>query len=111
MTTIRDYHAHVYFAQESIERATALCEQVRDECGVKMGRVHSKPVGPHPVWSCQLLIPTSAIGDTLGWLALNRNGLTIFVHPNTGHALADHTQHAIWLGQILPLNICIFKRD
>lgn len=111
MAAIQDYHAHVYFAQETLEQATALCERARDEFGVEMGRVHSKPVGPHPVWSCQLRVSTGSIGDVLGWLALNRDGLTIFVHPNTGDALADHTRHALWLGQMLPLDTSIFKRS
>lgn len=108
MAAIQDYHAHVYFAQESLEQARALCERARDEFGLQMGRVHSKPVGPHPVWSCQLLVANSSIGELLGWLALNRDGLTVFVHPNTGDALADHTRHAIWLGQMLPLETSIF---
>ena len=38
-------------------------------------------------------------------LATNRDGLTVFIHPNTGDALADHTAHAIWMGELLPLNL------
>jgi DOPA 4,5-dioxygenase len=34
----------------------------------------------------------------LPWLVLNRRGLTVFAHAQTGNALKDHTEHVIWLG-------------
>ena len=52
--TIQGYHAHVYFNAASLGRAKALCERAAATFVVKMGRVHEKPVGPHPDWSCQL---------------------------------------------------------
>ena len=48
------YHAHVYFEQETLEFATALCKKAGDLFRLKIGRVHQKPVGPHPKWSCQI---------------------------------------------------------
>lgn len=45
---IHGYHAHVYFAQDSIDQARALCEAAAQRFDVVMGRVHDKPVGPHP---------------------------------------------------------------
>ena len=36
---------------------------------------------------------------------LNRDGLTVFVHPGTGDDLADHRDHALWLGEKLELNL------
>ena len=54
-----------------------------------MGRVHEKPVGPHPDWSCQLAFGPDKFADVMTWLALNRQGLIVFVHPETGNALAD----------------------
>jgi aromatic ring-cleaving dioxygenase len=32
------------------------------------------------------------------WLMLNRDGLSILLHPGTGDAYADHIDHAVWLG-------------
>jgi aromatic ring-cleaving dioxygenase len=29
---------------------------------------------------------------------VNRNGLTVFAHAQTGDALKDHTDHVLWLG-------------
>ncbi len=37
------------------------------------------------------------------WLALNRLGLDVLVHPNTLQPRADHLSHALWLGQVLPV--------
>ena len=42
------------------------------------------------------------------WLLLNRRGLTILVHPETGDDYEDHAQHALWLGAILPLRLDAF---
>lgn len=104
-TDIREFHAHVYFDAQSIDRARALCESARDELGVTMGRVHERPVGPHPMWSCQLAFAPERFGEVIPWLALNRGGLTVFIHPNTGDDIPDHTDHAMWMGAMLPLNL------
>ena len=42
--------------------------------------------------------------------SLNRGDLTVFVHPNTGQDLEDHRDHAIWLGQQVPLVLDIFTK-
>jgi DOPA 4,5-dioxygenase len=34
---------------------------------------------------------------------LNRDGLTILLHPESGNARLDHTDHAAWLGEKLPV--------
>ena len=41
----------------------------------------------------------------VGWLVLNRGGLDVFVHPNTGDALVDHRDRAVWLGRSYALNL------
>ena len=40
---------------------------------------------------------------------LNREGLTVLVHPNTGDAYRDHAEHALWLGAKLALRLDILK--
>ena len=44
-------------------------------------------------------------GELVPWLALNRDGLTVFVHPNTDRDLPDHAEHAMWLGESPELNL------
>ena len=105
---ITGYHAHVYFDAVTVETARALCEAARDRFGVVMGRVHEKPVGPHPMFSCQLAASVEQFGVLLPWLAFNRDGLIVFAHPETGDDLADHRDHGIWLGTGLPLDLSIF---
>lgn len=108
MTEIHGYHAHVYFDAETLAQARALCEAARDSFGIEMGRVHERAVGPHPDWSCQLTIPTEKFAEVVPWLALNRDGLVVFVHPETGEELADHTERAMWMGAIRPLDTSVF---
>jgi DOPA 4,5-dioxygenase len=36
---------------------------------------------------------------------LNREGLTILVHPLSGNDYNDHAHHALWLGAVLPLRL------
>ena len=108
MTEIKSYHAHVYFDADTVDQARALCETARDRFGVQMGRVHEKPVGPHPMFSCQLAFAPDLFDQVMPWLALNRQGLIVFAHPETGDNLADHRDHAIWMGTGLPLRLDIF---
>ncbi|CAI3790848.1 hypothetical protein DBADOPDK_00072 [Pseudomonas sp. MM223] len=48
---IKGYHAHVYYDAASMEQARELCEEAARLFPVTMGRMHQKPVGPHPDWS------------------------------------------------------------
>jgi DOPA 4,5-dioxygenase len=105
MTRIQSYHAHVYYDADTFEQARRLCEGAVARFGIQMGRMHQQPVGPHPDWSCQLTVPTSLIGDLLGWLTLHREGLIVFIHPVTGDELRDHRDRAIWLGEDRPLKL------
>lgn len=108
VSLIDSYHAHIYYDADTLPQARALCEEAVRVFGVKMGRMHERPVGPHPDWSCQLSIAVEQIGAVLGWLALNREELVVFMHPQTGDALADHRDHAIWMGAVRPLDLSIF---
>ena len=108
MTDISGWHAHVYFDAETVDQARALCEGARDQFGVVMGRVHEKPVGPHPKWSCQLAFDHDLFEKVMPWLAVNRDGLIVFAHPETSDDLADHRDHGIWMGTGLDLNLDIF---
>jgi DOPA 4,5-dioxygenase len=48
--------------------------------------------------------------EVMPWLMVNRSGLTVFVHANTGDNLKDHTEHVIWLGPSEPLNLAAFAK-
>ena len=53
---IEDWHVHVYFDAESRETADAVRADIaREMPGLELGRMHDKPVGPHPIGSFQVL--------------------------------------------------------
>lgn len=107
MTEITGYHAHVYYDTQTKERARAVSEAARDLFDAEMGRMHDTPVGPHPMGSCQLAFGPETFAGLVPWLALNRDGLVVFLHPNTGDALTDHRDRAIWMGTGLTLKLDI----
>ena len=109
MTAIENYHAHVYYDAATRAQALKLCEAAGQTFGVKVGRMHDNPVGPHPRGSCQLTILLDQLSTVLPWLILNRHGLTIFTHAQTGNALKDHTAHVVWLGPSETLKLSALK--
>ncbi|MES2977124.1 MAG: DOPA 4,5-dioxygenase family protein [Pseudomonadota bacterium] len=110
LSVITCFHAHVYYDAATMERARRVCEGLAQRFGLQMGRMHQQPVGPHPDWSCLLVCTPAQAGDVIAWLALNRDGLVVFVHPDTGDELADHRDHAIWMGAVRPLKLEQFER-
>ncbi len=102
---IQSWHAHVYFGADTREAAWALRELVARELGarVEIGRFHERPVGPHPAWTYQLAFDAHQFAHVVSWLALNHGSLDVFIHPNTGDALSDHRDGALWLGKSYPL--------
>ncbi|MBE9029085.1 DOPA 4,5-dioxygenase family protein [filamentous cyanobacterium LEGE 11480] len=103
------YHAHVYFDQQTVERAADICRMAGEQFEVEVGRVHRKPVGPHPCWSCQLAFEAAEFDQLIPWLDAQRGSLNVLVHGLTGDDLADHTDHASWLGAAQALKLSIFQ--
>lgn len=104
---IESWHAHVYFDAASREAAWSLREALLARFGdaIEIGRFHERPVGPHPQWSYQIAFAPMRFAAIVGWLALNRGALDVFVHPNTGDELRDHRDCAIWLGRSYTLDL------
>ena len=100
---IKAWHAHVYYDAVSRPRAATLRETVEKCFTVRMGRWHDIPVGPHPRAMYQIAFETDQFPTLAPFLAMNRAGLTILLHPESGRPLDDHTLHAMWMGEILPL--------
>jgi aromatic ring-cleaving dioxygenase len=109
---IRHYHAHVYYdVASSRDRATRLREYVATAFPeATLGRWHDAPVGPHPQSMYQIAFPTTLLASFLPWLMLNRDGLSILLHPGTGDDYADHTDHAVWFGGMLPLRLDVLRK-
>ena len=106
---ITGWHAHVYYDPDATRPAAAtLQEQIGTRFPIAvLGRWHDRPVGPHPSAMYQVAFPPVLLPVLLPFLALNRAGLTVLVHPETGRARADHSAHALWMGQVLPLDLTV----
>jgi DOPA 4,5-dioxygenase len=109
---ITHYHAHIYY-DPKMTRARA--ERLRERAGARfpqarLGRWHDEMVGPHPQSMFQIAFPSEMLADFVPWLMLNRDSLTVLLHPETGDALADHTRHAAWFGAVLPLRLDVFGK-
>ncbi len=107
---ITGYHAHVYYAAAT--KATA--RDLRDAIAAQfpdlvIGRWHDEPVGPHPTGSYLVTFSTPRFANMVPWLMLHRRGLVVLVHPETGNDLADHTEHAIWMGGMPDLDVSAFE--
>jgi DOPA 4,5-dioxygenase len=109
---ITDYHAHIYY-DPATTRAKA--ERLRERAGAifpqaKLGRWHDDLVGPHPQSMFQIAFPVAMLADFVPWLMLNRDGLVVLLHPETGDDYTDHSAHAAWFGAVLPLRLDVFKK-
>ncbi len=104
---ITEYHAHIYYDALSRDRAAVLRKWVEARFPVRMGRWHDVPVGPHPSAMYQIAFTPDLFPALAPFLMINRHGLTILLHPETGRPRDDHTLNAIWMGQVLPLRTAI----
>ena len=107
MNAHKAYHAHIYFDETSLDKAKAVIERVGEQFDLKIGRIHEKPIGPHPRGSCQISFGSKDFEQFITWLDANRDGLTILVHGLTGDDLKDHTDYAYWLGASEQLKLSI----
>jgi len=109
-TTIRGFHAHVYYdGEETREIAAKIRLHVEQNFNVVMGRWRDQPVGPHPRPMFQIAFQPVLFDQLVPWLMLNREGLTILVHPETGNDVADHRDFPLWLGEKLELDISFLE--
>ncbi len=101
---IDSYHAHIYYDPATKANAAKLRQWVEQRFQVRMGNWHDVPVGPHPQAMFQILFGAELFPTLVPFLMLNRLGLTVLVHPETGRPRDDHLQNPLWLGAVLKLN-------
>lgn len=101
---IASYHAHIYFdGPEQRAIAMDLRERIAERFTVALGRVHDRLIGPHARAMFQVSFDVPTFAQFVPWLMLNRQGLAVLVHPNTGRERSDHLEQGLWLGEILPI--------
>jgi aromatic ring-cleaving dioxygenase len=108
---IKDYHAHVYYDPASKDRAALLRRWVEERFAgqMRMGSWHDEEVGPHVQAMYQIAFPLELFPNLVPFLMLNRMGLTVLVHPQSGRPRDDHTINAMWLGQVLPVKTDVLR--
>jgi len=104
------FHAHVYYDPDTRDAASHVRDGLAERFDVELGRWHDKPIGPHPKSMYQVKFVPEQFGKLVPWLMLHREGLDVLVHPETGDAVRDHTDQALWLGEKLALNIEVLRR-
>jgi DOPA 4,5-dioxygenase len=107
---ITEYHAHIYYTPETRDTAAVLRDWVGERWpDVRLGRWHDVPVGPHPTAMYQLAFPASLFPEVAPFIMMNRMGLTVLLHPESGRPRDDHTRHATWMGEVLTLKTDILR--
>ena len=100
-----DFHAHIYFTDETRASALALRERLLNttEFCVDVRPTRDRPIGPHPQPMFNVHVDDGNFAAFVHWLMRNHGPHPVLIHPVTGDDLRDHTHHAMWLGPALPL--------
>lgn len=103
-TDIKSYHAHIYFDEDSYEKAALIRRWSAERFLVELGDWNTEPRGPHTTPSFYFGFTTDLFPKVVPWLQLNSLGLTILIHPNTVDPRADHLYYALWVNRSQPVN-------
>lgn len=103
-TAIESYHAHIYFDEDSFEKAVLIRRWVAERFEVELGNWNLEPRGPHVTPSFYFGFTNDLISVVIPWLQLNSLGLTVLLHPNTTDPRADHLHYALWVNRSQPVN-------
>jgi DOPA 4,5-dioxygenase len=122
---IVSYDFHSYFNLDDPDQAVfaerfkgAFQEEFKDEIAAghtRLFRTFLEAIGPHPdgygMFESDTKSPDAFL-KILNFYQLNHGPLSVLIHPRSGRgALSDHTKHAFWLGDKLPLKIGILNDD
>jgi aromatic ring-cleaving dioxygenase len=106
-----NYHFHLYYPINKIEQARNILEKLRSENKyIEIGRVWDRPVGPHPIGSCQVSVTKNNFQEMIEWFFNGREGFSLFIHAVTGDDYLDHTDYVLWMGKEFQLNLEMFKK-
>jgi aromatic ring-cleaving dioxygenase len=106
---IRDYHFHLYFMASRRASAEAIQQRLmaQREFAVEVSTLRDGPGGPHLLPQFWATVLPDAFEAAVRWYVFNHAEHSVLVHPSTGHDLRDHTQHALWLGERMPLDYSV----
>ncbi|KAI6009592.1 DOPA-like domain-containing protein [Pisolithus orientalis] len=107
----------IYFHQNNAEEHAAALE-LRDAVlrlrrdgafvAVPLFRVNTYPMGPHPVGSYEIWVPSTSFAPVFSYLCQNRGKLSILIHPLTKEEVRlDHQFRNAWMGAPFPLDLSV----
>jgi aromatic ring-cleaving dioxygenase len=109
MSSIRGFHAHVYYDAATRPKAAQLRDAIIGQFNVEPGGFSDAPAGPHPISQFNVIFEVPEFERVVPWLMLNRDGLDVLVHPLTDSNVDDHSKNALWLGTPVPLNLGVLR--
>ncbi|MDG2522534.1 DOPA 4,5-dioxygenase family protein [Caulobacter segnis] len=109
-TDIESYHAHIYFDEDTYQKAALIRRWAAERFEVELGDWNLEPRGPHVTPSFYFGFANEQLSTIVPWLQLNSLGLTILLHPNTDDPRADHLYYALWVNRSQPVNAYGMKR-
>nr|WP_315252179.1 DOPA 4,5-dioxygenase family protein [uncultured Duganella sp.] len=109
-TDIESYHAHIYFDEDTYDKAVLLRKWTADRFSVELGNWNHEPRGPHVTPSFYFGFANELLPVIVPWLQLNSLGLTILLHPNTDDPRADHLYYTLWVNRSQPVNAYAMKK-
>ncbi|MET0338058.1 MAG: DOPA 4,5-dioxygenase family protein [Caulobacter sp.] len=109
-TDIESYHAHIYFDEDTYQKAALIRRWAAERFEVELGDWNLEPRGPHVTPSFYFGFTNEQLATIVPWLQLNSLGLTILLHPNTDDPRADHLYYALWVNRAQPVNAYAMKR-
>ena len=72
---------------------------------------YDEPTGPFPVAQWAVFVLPGSLLQMNQWITQNREGYSVFMHPNTGCMVEDHSDWGIWNGDPYPLDLTFFDKD
>ena len=111
MIQSKNYHVHVYYELTQINEASELrAKMIKEIPQISgCGPLRKKAIGPHPLPMFEAWYPLELYEEVFQWMKQNRKEFSIMFHPLSGNDRADHENHSLWLGKVLPLNLDIFN--
>ena len=104
------WHAHIYYGAGQRAAAAALRDDFirlhnsgAEPAVLFVGRMMDAGVGPHPIPQFEVHFRERSVAGIIA--LLEASGLRALVHPLTDDDLADHTSHARWIGEPVPLDV------
>ena len=103
------WHAHIYYGADQRAAAALRDDFIRlhnsgaEPAVLFVGRMMDAGVGPHPIPQFEVHFRERSVAGIIA--LLEASGLRALVHPLTDDDLADHTSHARWIGEPVPLDV------